>query len=390
MTTTTIHLWTSAADAVRHSCQHGWRRLDLDASTLTDAQRELLATLVYERDGARVTLPESPSSIAPPTLEGLRAWLDARLQERADRDAAARESNEKEAAQAAEDDQRLSDLIERFADAPISTLLDDDHDLRLVYREEAGLEEALGRRFGRNPYYVTIARATGREEEAREALRVAKAAAEEAQAERKRAGQERRAAARQRLRSILLTQAPTLVPVYDDGMARYEDIIAALQYWCCARLGISDDDLVAQCDYSTRSTVDRESWDALQVLRAAVPALGVPAEVEIVETDDDDGDSLGCVIATFEDGENRYPVQLLIPISAVPCVIDGHLAGRNPAYAGLTAGFDADGWRVVGEHGTWWPGAELRAVLAELPLVCAELVVLAECVVAPTRGVWVA
>lgn len=100
-TTTTILVHTSAASAVRHSCQHGWHRVDLDTSELTEEQRELLAERVDEDQGARYQRRvagsrSEPYDVAPPTVAGLVASLDEGIESwraeqgrRAEREAAA-------------------------------------------------------------------------------------------------------------------------------------------------------------------------------------------------------------------------------------------------------------------------------------------------------------
>ena len=76
---TTILVHASAKSAVRHNCQHGWHKLDVDTSALAEDERELLAELIREDSGARYGHPDGNYDVAPPTQEGLQAHLRARL-----------------------------------------------------------------------------------------------------------------------------------------------------------------------------------------------------------------------------------------------------------------------------------------------------------------------
>lgn len=78
MTTTTIKVHISAADSIKHACQCGWVRFQVDFAEWSVEERAYLAGLVKDDEGATLD-----RSIAPPTAERLLDWLRAQLAEKA-------------------------------------------------------------------------------------------------------------------------------------------------------------------------------------------------------------------------------------------------------------------------------------------------------------------
>jgi hypothetical protein len=110
---TTIILYTSASDAVRSSCQHGWHPVQIDTSTLSAEERELLAQSVVERDGARYSTSAQGAtwSVAPPTAEGLVEHLRGRLRK-------AQKQQQEDARQLAEDVAKVAAELARLRNLP--------------------------------------------------------------------------------------------------------------------------------------------------------------------------------------------------------------------------------------------------------------------------------
>jgi hypothetical protein len=312
MTTTTILVHTSAASAVRHSCQHGWHRVEIDTSTLTPDERELLASRVHERDGARY---DSDYDVAPPTVDGLVAHLRAALAERA---AETKRKAEREAELASKATAVLAEL-ETWRTRPIGDLLYNDFDAhRVGWALHATGDEI--RAAGLDPA-SSLASALGRSDELRAEIERRKAARtaerEAAKAEKERVEEANRA----KLREIVQEIEPELLPVLDANRARVSAVSDVLVRWACAQIGVDPNELTGHDQVHDLECVDPVHYAAEQRTRAAAARLGDP-DVQVVsavgaeEGDDEpyDGELLVLVRA---DVAGRH-VYLEIPLEHTP------------------------------------------------------------------------
>lgn len=278
MTTTTIIVYTSGPAAVLSACAAGWHRLDLDLSSWTTVERERLAEAIVDTDrgpkllarsgytrllegaprtGIVETIQHAPYDrreyaailVAPATAERLREIVQASLATTAAREQSERdEQAQRKAAEIAEAERRHAELMT----APIDALV---LEIYGEWRVRSDVPE------DREPEAIAEARRRN-DESAR-----AKA---EAQAE-----QERHAAAdRAKLREILLTVADDLLPVYDAGMARAEDLDEALVEWTCDQLGVDPADLTDHVYVRELEQVDPTHYRALMRTRNAASKLG--------------------------------------------------------------------------------------------------------------------
>lgn len=315
--TTTILVWTSAKSAVLHSCQHGWHKLSIDTSTLTPAQRELLASRVVEHEGARYGRKYNGAvdgyDVAPPTADGLRTILQGEID-------ASRARVESLAA-------RGREKINAARTAPIDSLRVDGEQ-RLCVLDEPGSYYGL-----RGETEIDDARALagtddrgrvpladlGRLDEYRsycarqDEIRAdaARRDAEEREA-RRQACERQEAAERAKLREIVQQCYPEILVVLDAGQARNQDVKVAVTRWVCEQLGIEVEALVDVTSMDRPDGLEPAEFAVLTEMQDRATRLGLAectVEIWHDETDCDEIDSEGA----------------LVVINAVVAGIDVHL-----------------------------------------------------------------
>jgi hypothetical protein len=318
MSTTTILVWTSAKSAVLHSCQHGWRRLDVDTSELTPEQRELLASRVVEDQGARYGVRSMGCGldghavdgfdVAPPTVEGLRFHLQRRLDEIASQNAeAARLRAERDA----NDDAKLASHLDRLQSVPVTDLI---YTSNYTLRAASGLYlgAAIDRRFGPGSHAWTCAALVGREAEAKAAaaeLQRAEQAKTEADSQAREDERLRNAA---QLRAIVKSVAPEILPMLDADCAREADITSALFKYACWAFDIDPDDTVDVDRYDyTIEHYTRAQWDTLQTFQKRARAID-GTEVKLVRSYEPDDESRTILVITTPVA--GYTVTIELPI----------------------------------------------------------------------------
>lgn len=130
---TKLYIFTSARDAVLNSCNHGWSPIDVETASWPEELRLLLADSVMEAVGARYAVESDirPSnfggnicgySVAPPTEDGLKAHLRARLVKMAEEKAEAQRKAEEIIAQEDADFEVVRAEVERLKALPIEEL----------------------------------------------------------------------------------------------------------------------------------------------------------------------------------------------------------------------------------------------------------------------------
>jgi hypothetical protein len=120
---TTIFVYTNAKDAVRNCVQHGWRGLQIDLSQWSQEERDLLADMIVEQDGARLS---KDRSLANPTPDGLRRHVQDECM--------------RQKAQLEEDKAKLAEELAKLKEKPIEKLLSRG----IIYENKVKLGLSLG------------------------------------------------------------------------------------------------------------------------------------------------------------------------------------------------------------------------------------------------------
>jgi hypothetical protein len=261
MTTTTIKVHVSAADSIKNACQCGWQRIQVDFSDWLQAEREYLATRVKDDEGASLDV-----SIAPPSAEQLRQWVNEKLSE-IEKERAVKK------AQALADIEAVKTRLFELRGIPTEQLAA-THDVSHVTghnRERANAAlVALGtvttfmglvepKHFGRIEDYLS--RVAADEEQIR-------AAKERDSAER--AAYEAKAEAN--FRAILAAVPDTLRAKFEAGFAHRDEIERSYKASLLAEIGLPEDTTVRE---KLLTTLSNSEFETLVEARKLFPDLKV-------------------------------------------------------------------------------------------------------------------